>query len=251
MRIALMSAMPEEIDMLLPEMGADVETIDRGKRTYYLGQLAGHEVVAVFSRWGKVAASATVTNLITEFGVEALLFSGVAGALAPGVKIGDIVVGENFLQHDLDARPLVPQFEAPLLGVARFQADPNLTRLLETSAARFASEDLAGSVGADVVERFKLHAPSVRRGLIVSGDRFVGSHADAQSLRALVGEALCVEMEGAAVAQVCYEYGVPFGVLRVMSDSADESASVDFLAFTKDVARNYSHGVILKVLAQL
>ena len=116
MRIALMSAMPEEIDMLLPELGPEVETVNRGQRTYYLGNLAGHEVVAVFSRWGKVAAAATVTNLITEFGASALLFSGVAGALSPGLKVGDIIVGEEFLQYDLDARPLVPQFEAPLLG---------------------------------------------------------------------------------------------------------------------------------------
>jgi len=70
-------------------------------------------------------------------------------------------------------------------------------------------------------------------------------------LRDLVSEALCVEMEGAAVAQVCFEYGIPCGVLRVISDSADESAPVDFLAFIKEVARNYSHGVILRVLAQL
>lgn len=251
MRIALMSAMLEEIEMLLPEMGNEVEAAVRGRRTYYLGTLAGHEVVAVFSRWGKVAASATVTNLITEFGANAVLFSGVAGALSPGLKVGDIVVGETFLQYDLDARPIVPRFEAPLLGVSRFQADPKLTRLLETAAVAFAAEDLAESVGAEISDRFRLHAPSVCRGLIVSGDRFIGSRAEAQSLRDLISEALCVEMEGAAVAQVCFEYGIPCGVLRVISDSADESAPVDFLAFIKEVARNYSHGVILKVLAQL
>lgn len=251
MRIALMSAMLEEIEMLLPEMGPEVETVVRGQRTYYLGNLAGHEVVSVFSRWGKVAASATVTNLVTEFGAGAVLFSGVAGALSPGLKVGDIVVGEAFLQHDLDARPLVPQFEAPLLGVSRFQADPKLTQLLEAAAAAFAAEDLAESVGAEITKRFRLHAPSVRRGLIVSGDRFIGSRAEACRLRNLVGEALCVEMEGAAVAQVCFEYGIPCGVLRVISDGSDEGAPVDFLAFIKDVARHYSHGVILKVLHRL
>jgi len=251
MRIALMSAMLEEIEMLLPEMGPEVETVIRGRRTYYLGNLAGHEVVAVFSRWGKVAASATVTNLVTEFGATTVLFSGVAGALAPGLKVGDIVVGETFLQHDLDARPIVPQFEAPLLGVSRFQASPELTRLLEAAANAFAAENLVESVGAEITDRFGLHAPSVRRGLIVSGDRFIGGRAEAQSLRDFVGEALCVEMEGAAVAQVCYEYDIPCGVLRVISDSADESAPVDFLAFVKEVARHYSHGVILRVLSQL
>lgn len=251
MRIALMSAMLEEIEMLLPELGPEVRTVSRGQRNYYLGHLGGREVVAVFSRWGKVAASATVTHLITEFEVDALLFSGVAGALAPGLKVGDIVVGEEFLHHDLDARPIFKQFETPLLGRSRFPADPELTRLLAAAAQAFAAEDLAASVGPDALERFGLHAPAIHRGLIVSGDRFIASHEAAQSLRDQVGDALCVEMEGAAVAQICFEYGIPCAVLRVMSDSADDAAPVDFLAFVSEVARNYSHGILLRALQAL
>ena len=251
MRIALMSAMMEEIAMLIPELGPDVKTVIRGQRSYYLGTLAGHDVVVVFSRWGKVAASATVTNLITEFNVNAVLFSGVAGGLSPDLKVGDIVVGDTFLQYDLDARPIVPQFEAPLLGVARFPANPELTRLLEAAAGAFASKNIKTIVGAEIASRFQLHTPSVHRGLIISGDRFIGSQAEAQKLRDLVSEALCVEMEGAAVAQVCYEYGIPCGVLRVISDSADDNAPVDFLAFVNEVARHYAHGVILSVLRKL
>lgn len=250
MRIAIMSAMLEEIEMLLPELG-NAERHSRGQRDYYLGELSGHEVVLVFSRWGKVAASATVTNLITEFNIKTLLFSGVAGALAHGLKVGDIVVGTELLQHDLDARPLFAEFETPLLGRARFQADPDLGRLLARSAIDFAKHDLADSVGVETLQRFGLSAPDVRQGVIVSGDKFVSSHAEAQSLRDRIPDALCVEMEGAAVAQICFEYGIPFGITRVMSDSADDSAHVDFLAFIKEVARNYAHGVMLRALSQL
>jgi len=251
MRIAVMSAMLEEIEMLLPELGGTVETVSRGQRNYYTGTLHGHEVVAVFSRWGKVAASATVTHLITDFKIDALLFSGVAGALKPGLKVGDIVVGEEFLHHDLDARPIFQQFETPLLGRSRFPADPKLTALLAEAAEGFAAEDLAESVGPDALGRFGLHQPAIRRGLIVSGDRFIASHQAAQSLRDQLPDALCVEMEGAAVAQICFEYEVPCAVLRVMSDSADDSAPVDFLAFVAEVARNYSHGVLVRTLQAL
>ncbi len=251
MRIAIMSAMLEEIEMLLPELGPGAERHSRGQRDYYLGELAGHEVVLVFSRWGKVAASATVTNLITEFDIKTLLFSGVAGGLAHGLKVGDIVVGSELLQHDLDARPLFKEFETPLLGRARFPADPDLSRLLARSAIEFAAKDLARSVEPETLERFGLAAPSVRKGVIVSGDRFISSHADSQDLRERVSDALCVEMEGAAVAQICFEYGVPFGISRVISDSADDSAHIDFLAFVKEVARNYAHGVMLRALAEL
>ncbi len=251
MPIAIMSAMLEEIEMLLPELGPEAEKRSRGQRDYYLGQLAGHEVVLVFSRWGKVAASATATNLIAEFGVKTILFSGVAGALAHGLKVGDIVVGTELLQHDLDARPIFKEFETPLLGRARFPADPELSRLLARAAVEFSEKDLYSSIAPESLERFALAEPAVRQGVIVSGDRFVSSHEDAESLRSRIPDALCTEMEGAAVAQICFEYGVQFGIVRIMSDSADDSAHIDFLAFVSEVARNYSHGVILRALAAL
>ncbi|GAB5471246.1 MAG: 5'-methylthioadenosine/adenosylhomocysteine nucleosidase [Rhodospirillales bacterium] len=251
MPIAIMSAMLEEIEMLLPELGPDAEKRTRGQRDYYLGELAGQEVVLVFSRWGKVAAAATVAHLIAEFGIKSLLFSGVAGALAPGLKVGDLVVGETFVQHDLDASPLFKRYETPLLGLSHFPADAEITERLTKAARDFVEKDLATQVGAESLQRFGLGEPTIHRGLIVSGDRFIASHAAAQDLRERVEGALCVEMEGAAVAQVCFEYGLPFGLLRVLSDGADDSAPVDFLAFIAEVARHYAHGVMLRTLADL
>ena len=92
-----------------------------------VGHLHGQDVVAVLSRIGKVAAATTATVLIERFGVRRIVFTGVAGGLAPGVKVGDVVVADSFLQHDLDASPIFPKYEVPLYGLSRFPADPALS----------------------------------------------------------------------------------------------------------------------------
>jgi adenosylhomocysteine nucleosidase len=115
MRIGIIAAMQEEIDTLLQELARDAEVIDDGRRTYHLGCLWDKSVVIVFSRWGKVAAATTATHLISDFGIDEVLFTGVAGAAQPGLKVGDVVVGARLWQHDMDARPLFPQHEIPLL----------------------------------------------------------------------------------------------------------------------------------------
>ena len=116
MPIGIMAAMQEEIDTLLKELPAGSEVVNDGRRTYHSGHLWGTPVVIVFSRWGKVAAATTATDLISDFCVTEILFTGVAGAAQPGLKVGDIVVGARLWQHDMDARPLFPRHEIPLLG---------------------------------------------------------------------------------------------------------------------------------------
>src|ERR1700736_1845137 len=104
--MGIMSAMPEEIDLLIAEMGSQAETISHGRRTYHRGLLWGIPVTLVFSRWGKVAAATTSTHLISALGVKEILFSGVAGAVDPQLRIGDVIVADHLYQHDMDARPL-------------------------------------------------------------------------------------------------------------------------------------------------
>src|SRR5690606_29689871 len=134
----------------------------------------------------------TATALIERFRVDRIVFTGVAGGLARGVARGDVVVAESFLQHDLDASPIFPRYEVPLYATSRFATDAALTARLEAAA------------------RTALHGTRVHRGLVVSGDRFVSSAAESQALQAALPDALAVEMEGAAFAQVCHDYGVPF-----------------------------------------
>ncbi len=248
--LAIMSAMPEEIAAVVAAL-TDVRTRGFGQRHYHLGTFHGHELVVVFSHWGKVAAAATATQLITSYGVERLIFSGVAGAVQAGLAIGDIVVASELLQHDLDARPLFARYEVPLLGRASFATDAQLRAQLAAAAGTFLSRDLPELVAASERSAFRIAAPRLHQGLIVSGDKFFASSAELAELRGRLPAALCVEMEGAAVAQVCAEYGVRFGIVRTLSDAADESSVHDFPRFIREVARHYSVGILRRFLEQL
>ena len=111
--IAIVSAMHEELRALLPALGL-VRVVRLGGREFHCGSVHGHAVVLVLSGIGKVAAATTAALLIHEFKARALVFTGVAGGLRPGVKVGDVVVAQQLLQHDMDASPLFPRFEVPL-----------------------------------------------------------------------------------------------------------------------------------------
>ena len=116
---AILSALPEEQAGLLAQLeGARRHTV--ASRDFWLGRLQGRPVVLALSRIGKVSASLTASVLIGHLGVSRIVFTGVAGGLAPGVKVGDVVVAQDFIQHDLDASPLFPRYEVPLYGRARF-----------------------------------------------------------------------------------------------------------------------------------
>jgi adenosylhomocysteine nucleosidase len=225
MRTAIVSAMQQELAAVLALL-PDERKQAAGGRDYWVGHLHGQEVVAVLSGIGKVAAATTATALIERFGAQRIVFTGVAGGLAPGVDRGDVVVAEAFLQHDLDASPLFPRYEVPLYGTDRFATDAALT------------QQLAAAV------RQALHGAHLHRGLVVSGDRFVASAAESQALQQALPEALAVEMEGAAFAQVCHDYGVPFAAVRTVSDRADDEAHGDFLSFIDEVASRHSAAIV-------
>jgi adenosylhomocysteine nucleosidase len=248
MKIGIMAAMSEEIDTLFADLKCTKkETV--GLRSYCEGELFGVPVVLVFSRWGKVAAASTVTHLIDSYGVTEVLFTGVAGAIDPRLKLGDMVIGTELIHHDLDARPIFAKHEVPLLGVSRMATDSKWSRRLQDACSKFLSDEFFSEISECHREEFNLHAPKVYTGLIASGDSFFSSKQQVADLREALPDVLCVEMEGAAVAQVCHEYGIPFSILRTISDSADESAHIDFPRFVKAVSSIYSHGVLRRVIA--
>ncbi len=249
MPIGILAAMPEELEHVLRDVRAD-RVITRGGRTYHHGTLHGVECVATLSRVGKVAAAATTMHLILEFGVREIVFTGVAGVLDPRLRVGDVVVATELIQHDLDARPLFPRFEAPLLGVSRFAVEAARRDAATVAAESFLRDFLNKSISPEDLARFGLQSPSVHTGLIASGDQFITSHDAKESLRAILPDALCVEMEGAAVAQVGHEHGVPVTVIRTISDAADDSAPADFSAFIERVASEYSRGILARLLAR-
>ena len=241
-RTGIVAAMQQELSAVLARLPDEQRQRVAG-RDFWVGHWRGHEVVAVLSRVGKVAAATTAAALIERFGVDRIVFTGTAGGLAEGVRVGDLVVADAFMQHDMDASPLFPRFEVPLYGQSRFAVDAGLSRAL-AQAARSAVAAPMVTLGADAVAEFGLGAPRVHQGLIVSGDRFVATSAESAALRAALPDALAVEMEGAAVAQVCHDYGLPFAAVRTVSDRADDAAHVDFMRFIDQVASRYSAAIL-------
>ena len=259
-RIAIISALHEELSAVLLALNpanalqagtsGSAEKVSVAGREFLLGCLGGHEVVLVLSKVGKVAAAATATVLAERFDVRAMLFTGVAGGLGPAVRVGDVVVAGQFLQHDLDASPLFPRYEVPLYGRSRFEADLRLSAAL-MQAARATLSDVRGTLGDAAANEFDLHQPQVHSGLVISGDRFVSTSQESQALVQALPEAQAVEMEGAAIAQVCHDYGLPFAAVRTISDRADDAAHADFNRFIAAVASRYSAAIIQRALALL
>lgn len=261
MHIGVIGAMKEETARLVDDMH-DVTVSSIGgrantpgiERLYYTGTLYDRDATVVFSRWGKVAAASTVTTLIDRFQANFVVFTGVAGALNAALNIGDVVIGDEFVQYDMDARPLFNRYEIPIpelgLHLSSVHAVPEVVRLAVKSAERFvanASRDLS----SEVLATFEISKPKVRSGLIVSGDRFIASSDATEQLRADLPYAQCVEMEGAAVAQVCWERDVPLAVVRVISDKADHSATCDFSQFVNGVASRFTAGVVRDLIGRI
>jgi adenosylhomocysteine nucleosidase len=236
--LGILSAMPQELDAVLAMMSG-VTTTSRAGRTFHRGLLEGVPAVAVFSRWGKVAAASTATELLIGHGVSRIVFTGVAGGLAPDVAVGDIVIAHRLWQHDLDASPLYPRGEIPLLGVAAIESDPALRQALTEASQAFIRDELS-ALKSPMLAR----TPRVHLGDIASGDRFIASDSARADVLAAVPTALCVEMEGAAVAQVCHEHGIPFACVRTISDTADAHAAGTVMDFINALAGVYSAGII-------
>ena len=245
--VAVVSAMHEELRALLPLLDS-ARRVTHAGREFHRGHLHGRPVVLVQSGIGKVAAATTVALLASAFQPKALLFTGVAGGLAPDVRVGDVVLARELLQHDMDASPLFPRYEVPLTGRSRFAADPALSdRLASAISQCLAEAPLA--LDAQHLAEFGIAAPRLHRGLVISGDRFVATAAESAALRLALPDALAVEMEGAAVAQVCADFGLPFALLRVISDRADDTAHHDFLRFTGEVASVLTRLIVTAALS--
>lgn len=238
--IGIISAMQEEIQALLNKL-ENVETSKKGMRTYYTGTLFNKNVVLVFSRWGKVASAATTTQLINDFDVDEIIFTGVAGAINKDLNIGDIVIGKNLFQHDLNASPFYKKFEIPILK-KEFLETKNATKLIEATTKFIKS--YSTYINNEEAMAFNITAPKIVFGDIASGDKFIKSIKKIKKLNKALPTAICVEMEGAAVAQICYEYEIPFSIIRIISDKANDNATIDFSRFANSIASYYALGIL-------
>lgn len=227
--VAIVGAMREEVERLHDGL-EDTSELRRGPVTLHAGRLEGVDVLVAQCGIGKVNAAVTAQTLLAE-GATSLVFTGVAGALAPDLRVGDVVVSTDAVQHDVDVTALgYAPGEVPGSGIA-WEADPDL----RAAAAAAAAEEL---VGVRVVA-----------GRVASADRFVADPAVAADLHGRFGAA-CAEMEGAAVAQVCARWNVPFVIVRSISDTADHEAGLDFRAFT-ELAASRAERVVRGLLRRL
>ncbi len=245
-----MGAMTEEISGVSALLTGCRE-VTSGRRTYYVGKIDGIDTVVVFSRWGKVAAATTVSTLIHEFNITELLFTGVAGAIHPSLSIGDIVVAKRLIHHDLDVRPILKQYEIPLLNLTWLETDEfRLNSAEKAINTLLGNKNLHAAIDEAELEKFNIVDPKLFTGDVASGDQFFFKSSQKHALHAQLPDVLCVEMEGAAVAQVCFEHDVPFTVIRTISDDADESSPVNFAEFIKEVASKYSVEIIKNIYRQ-
>lgn len=252
MKIGILGAMAEETDALLKKFTVEKST-EIGKRFFHEGTWHDHQVVVTFSRWGKVAASSTVTTLLDVYDVDQIIFTGVAGAASPDLEVGDIVIADSCVQHDFDASPVpgIQRYEIPLLGIKEFPVFAKEFSRARLAAERFLKEAQKKHSHEKILSSISPRFPKVHVGLVASGDQFIASADKLAALRSDFPNLLCVEMEGAAVAQVCHERTVPFTLIRSISDKANHEAVIDFPKFLKEIAQWYSAEIVERILKSL
>ncbi|MBS0636555.1 MAG: 5'-methylthioadenosine/adenosylhomocysteine nucleosidase [Verrucomicrobia bacterium] len=242
--VGIISAVAGETGTLRELMDAPVSQ-EVAKRTYYRGKLFGIDTVLVAARIGKVASSATCAHLIAEYKVDLIIFTGIAGALDPSLNVGDVVVANALVQHDLNAEPFCPIYEIPLLKVSRLSPDPLLELLAFQAAQKCAQQDLQKMVPADLLSEYRITSPKVVKGLCLTGDQVICKESQKLELKMRLPDALCVEMEGASVGQVCHEYEIPYVVIRTISDYANhKELPVDIKKFVMSISGYYSEAII-------
>lgn len=215
--VGIIGAMEIEVEALKKDM-KETEIFRKAGMEFCSGLLRGQKVVVVKSGIGKVNAAVCTQILADDFQAGAILNTGIAGSLRAEINIGDIVISEDLVHHDMDARAFGYEIgQIPQMDVFSFPADKKLAEL-----ARRACEEVNQEI-------------QVYTGRIVSGDQFIGERVVKERIAETFG-GFCTEMEGAAIAQAAYLNGIPFVVLRAISDKADDSASMDYPAFERQAA---------------
>lgn len=217
--IGIIGAMDEEVNALIQHL-TDLEPIENPflDLPMAVGKLEDRSVVIARCGIGKVNAALCSQFVIDMFPLKALINTGVAGGISPLLELGNLVISKNALHHDFDTRNFgYERGIIPRMNVSSFPADPQL----QTRAFQIAKRIMG--------------AERVHLGLVVSGDQFVSSLDQKNEIRSIFPDALCVEMEGAAIAQVAHVNSIPYVIIRAISDKADNTAPHDFDAYLHKV----------------
>ena len=225
--IGIIGAMDEEVAKIKEQM-ENVTVFTKASMDFYEGTIVGKKVVVVRSGIGKVNAAMCTQILADRYEVDAIINTGIAGSLNADINIGDIVLSTDTLEHDMDAVAFgYPLGQIPRMDTLSFTADEKL---------RSVAKKVCEQVNPEI---------SVFEGRIVSGDQFISDKAKKEWLVEQF-DGYCTEMEGAAIAHAAYLNGIPFLIIRAISDKADDSASVDYPTFE---AQAITHSV--KLLLEL
>ena len=216
MKIGIMGAMVEEIKPIL-DLVDEIETeIDYANNKYYKAKYNNIDLIIAYSKIGKVNSALTAATMIEKFEIDMLLFSGVAGAINENLKIGDLIVATKLCQHDLD----ITAFGHPYGYV------PESKVFVETN-------EKLNNIAKSVAKKLNI---KLLEGIIATGDQFIADPKRKEWIKETFN-ADAIEMEGASVGFVCDSLGVPFFVLRAISDSADMDAGFDFDKFLEGSAK--------------
>ena len=233
MKIGIIGAMESEVATLVKTMTESKKTCI-GNLDFYEGILEEKNVVVVKCGVGKVNAAICATVLINNFNIDSMINTGIAGALASGLRIFDFVVSTSAVYHDFDIQFFgyppggVPGFKSPYLS-----ADENLVSKIEIAFSK----------------NEKLKGRKLLKGVVASGDQFISDSSKKDFIKQTFNPACC-EMEGTAIAHACSNFGVPFAILRCMSDMADDSATSTY-TYNEDVAAEECSNLVLSVLKEL
>ncbi|MCK9169670.1 MAG: 5'-methylthioadenosine/adenosylhomocysteine nucleosidase [Treponema sp.] len=234
-KIGIIGAMEVEVQTIVASMtysggSGRAKKIESAKLTFYEGELNGINAVVVKSGVGKVNAALCAQRLILEFGVTHIINTGIAGAVAHGLGVFDVVVSTDAMYHDVDASCFgYKPGQIPLMDVYQFPADELLVSFVEKAFQE-----------TQYIKTYKLV-----KGRIASGDQFVSSGETKEHIREICSPA-CVEMEGAAIAHTCWINSVPFVIIRTMSDMADDDGK-SASTFNEKVCAEESASIVLKM----
>ena len=218
MKLGIIGAMEQEVETLLEQMENKTAFTKAGS-TFYEGELAGVNAVVVQCGIGKVNAALCVQILCDCFAVTHVVNTGIAGSLCADLDIGDLVISKDAMYHDFDCVHFgYPMGKVPGMDVVAFPADETLM------GYAFAAADSVNPGHAKI-------------GRVASGDQFVCGKEQKDKIIENT-QALCTEMEGAAIAQTAYRNGIPFVILRAISDKADNSAEMDYPTFEAMAAQH-------------
>ena len=216
MKLGIIGAMDVEVAVLKEKMeGVSVQT--HASSEYFEGKLEGLDVVVVQCGVGKVNAAMCAQILVSVYGVTHIVNTGIAGSLCADLDIGDLVVSRDAMYHDFEVTAFDYEMgKVPGMDVTAFPADDMMTGYAYEAAE-------------------SVNPGHTKVGRVASGDQFVCEKAQKEHIIAVTG-GLCTEMEGAAIAHTAYRNGVPFVILRAISDKADDSAEMDYPTFERIAA---------------